>query len=174
MTPWLATESTAAADELAAPLDLLLTSSAVGMAERMMPNVAWSRFALNLGQTATHGGIAGSLARSRIGRPLPRAVPRLRRPRATSASPTRRGRATRCSSARCRPTWPPTSTVDQLFSDANLDWRDAERIRFVLDCRHRRVVAQQQPAAQPAGLQGAGRHGRAERGAGTAPLRSAT
>ena len=36
------------ADELAAPLDLLLTSSAVGVAERMMPNVAWSRFALNL------------------------------------------------------------------------------------------------------------------------------
>jgi hypothetical protein len=35
--------------ELAAPLDLLLTSSAVGVAERMMPNVAWSRFALNRG-----------------------------------------------------------------------------------------------------------------------------
>ena len=36
------------ADELAAPLDLLLTSSALGMAERMMPNVSWSRFALSL------------------------------------------------------------------------------------------------------------------------------
>jgi polyhydroxyalkanoate synthase len=36
------------ADELAAPLDLLLTSSAVGIADRMMPNTSWSRFALNL------------------------------------------------------------------------------------------------------------------------------
>jgi polyhydroxyalkanoate synthase len=29
-------------------LDLLLTSSAVGIADRMMPNTSWSRFALNL------------------------------------------------------------------------------------------------------------------------------
>jgi hypothetical protein len=36
------------ADELAASLDLLLAGSAVGVAERVMPNVSWSRFALNL------------------------------------------------------------------------------------------------------------------------------
>ncbi|HEY2199748.1 MAG TPA: hypothetical protein VGH69_18990 [Mycobacterium sp.] len=34
--------NSAAEDELAAPLDLLLTSSAVGIAERVMPNVSWS------------------------------------------------------------------------------------------------------------------------------------
>ena len=35
-------------EELAAPLGLLLTSSAVGVAERMIPNTSWSRFTLNL------------------------------------------------------------------------------------------------------------------------------
>ena len=44
----MAAARTDSADELAAPLDLLLTSSAVGMAERLMPNASWSRFALNL------------------------------------------------------------------------------------------------------------------------------
>ena len=37
-----------ARSKLPAPLDLLLTSSAVGVAESMMPSVAWSRFALSL------------------------------------------------------------------------------------------------------------------------------
>ena len=50
------------ADELAAPLDLLLTTSAVGMADRLMPNVAWSRFALNLAkQPRTVAARAASL-----------------------------------------------------------------------------------------------------------------
>ena len=54
----------AGADELAAPLDLLLTSSAVGMADRLMPNVAWSRFALNLAkQPRTVASRAASLGR---------------------------------------------------------------------------------------------------------------
>ena len=51
------------ADELAAPLDLLLTSSAVGMAERMMPNTSWSRFALNL---ARKPGVLGNGGQGRV------------------------------------------------------------------------------------------------------------
>jgi hypothetical protein len=38
------------AEELAAPLDLLLTSSAVGVAQRILPNTSWNRFVLNLGR----------------------------------------------------------------------------------------------------------------------------
>ena len=38
------------AEELAAPLDLLLTSSAVGVAQRMLRNTSWNRFVLNLGR----------------------------------------------------------------------------------------------------------------------------
>ena len=55
------------ADELAAPLDLLLTSSAVGMADRLLPNVAWSRFALNLAkQPRTVASRAASLGRELV------------------------------------------------------------------------------------------------------------
>ena len=57
------TASIEAADELAAPLDLILTGSALGMAERMLPNTSWSRFVLSLARqpgtvasrTATQG-----------------------------------------------------------------------------------------------------------------------
>jgi polyhydroxyalkanoate synthase subunit PhaC len=57
----------AAADELAAPLDLLLTSSAVGIAERVMPNVSWSRFALNLArQPRTVASRPAALARQLV------------------------------------------------------------------------------------------------------------
>jgi polyhydroxyalkanoate synthase len=57
----------ASADELAAPLDLLLTSSAVGMADRLLPNVAWSRFALNLAkQPRTVASRAASLGRELV------------------------------------------------------------------------------------------------------------
>ena len=121
------------ADELAAPLDLLLTSSAVGMADRLMPNVAWSRFALNLAKQPRIGGIdeqhrsVGNWCRS------PRVVPRWRRRRATRGSPIRRGGAIRCYTARCRLTLRPTARWINCSRMRNLDWRDAERIRFVLD-----------------------------------------
>src|ERR1700720_3002192 len=35
-------------DEIALPLDLLLTTSAIGMASRMVPDKSWSRFGWNL------------------------------------------------------------------------------------------------------------------------------
>ena len=37
-------------DELAAPLDLLLTSATKPVANRMMPNATWARFGANLAQ----------------------------------------------------------------------------------------------------------------------------
>src|ERR1700742_437547 len=37
-------------DELAAPLDLLLTSATKPFASRMMPNATWARFGANLAQ----------------------------------------------------------------------------------------------------------------------------
>ncbi|MGA7465893.1 MAG: poly(3-hydroxyalkanoate) polymerase, partial [Mycobacterium sp.] len=43
-------EPTAKVDELAAPLDLLLTSATKPFASRMMPNATWARFAGNLAQ----------------------------------------------------------------------------------------------------------------------------
>jgi polyhydroxyalkanoate synthase subunit PhaC len=43
------------------------------------------------------------------------------------------------------------STVDQLFSDANLDWRDAERIRFVLDFVSEGLSPSNNPVLNPLG-----------------------
>ena len=58
----MVTTTSRAADELAAPLDLMLTSSAVGVAERIMPNVSWSRLVLNLArQPRTVGSRAAAL-----------------------------------------------------------------------------------------------------------------
>ena len=54
----------ARADEIAVPLDLLLTTSATGVARRMMPDTSWSRFALNLARRpSTIGERVGSLGR---------------------------------------------------------------------------------------------------------------
>lgn len=57
----MATASTAVAkaDELAAPLDLLLTSATKPFASRMMPNAAWARFGAGLAQ---HPGAVASRA----------------------------------------------------------------------------------------------------------------
>ena len=49
----------AKADELAAPLDLLLTSATKPFASRMMPNATWARFGANLAQ---HPGAVASRA----------------------------------------------------------------------------------------------------------------
>jgi hypothetical protein len=44
----MAGRESARADEMAVPLDLLLTTSATGVARRMMPDASWSRFGLSL------------------------------------------------------------------------------------------------------------------------------
>ena len=59
------TASVEAAEELAAPLDLILSGSALGMAERMMPNASWSRFGLSLARNpGTVASRAATLGRS--------------------------------------------------------------------------------------------------------------
>ena len=67
-----------------------------------------------------------SSARSRSG-----ARPSLPR-RATGGSRTRRGWATRSSGGSCRPTWPAARAAESLLADADLGWRDGERVGFVV------------------------------------------
>jgi poly[(R)-3-hydroxyalkanoate] polymerase subunit PhaC len=120
------------ADELAAPLDLLLTSSALGIAERMMPNVSWSRFALNLARqprtvasrVATLGRELATIAQGRSALAPAKGDKRFADP-AWTGNPLLK--------ATMQAYLATNNTVNQLFSDAKLDWRDAERIRFVLD-----------------------------------------
>ena len=122
----------AGGDELAAPLDLLLTSSAVGIAERMMPNTSWSRFALNLArQPKTVASRGTSLGRQLV------SIAEGRSDLAPAKGDKRFADAAWQGNPLLRRTMQAylaaATTVDQLFSDAHLGWRDGERIRFALD-----------------------------------------
>ena len=56
----------ARADEMAVPLDLLLTTAATGVARRIIPDASWSRFGVNL---ASQPGTVAERVRS-LGREL--------------------------------------------------------------------------------------------------------
>jgi polyhydroxyalkanoate synthase subunit PhaC len=117
-----------AAEELAAPLDLLLTSSAVGMAERMMPNTSWSRFALNLARKPrTVASRAATLGRELV------EIAEGRSDLAPAKGDKRFADRAWSGNALLKRTMQAylatNDTVNQLFSDADLDWRDSERIR---------------------------------------------
>ena len=138
------------ADELAAPLDLLLTSSAVGIAERMMPNTSWSRFALNL---ARKPGVVASRAAT-LGRELlsiaqgsSEVAPAKGDKR--FADPAWRGNPLLKRSMQAY--LATNQTVDQLFSDAELDWRDSDRVRFVLDVLTEGLSPSNNPLVNPLG-----------------------
>jgi polyhydroxyalkanoate synthase subunit PhaC len=117
--------------DLAAPLDALLVDAALGPMRRFAPNVSTARFVASLARRArTTGGRLGSLtaemggswsARRRsarrsgtAGSPIP----------AWSQSPLLR-RMVQAYLAAGR-------TADQLVGDAELDWRDEERTRFLV------------------------------------------
>ena len=138
------------ADELAAPLDLLLTSSAVGMAERMMPNTSWSRFALNLAKKPrTVASRAAALSRELLSIAEGRSERAPDKGDKRFADPAWRGNPLL---KRTMQAYLATNdTVNQLFSDAHLDWRDAERMRFVLDVLMEGLSPSNNPVLNPLG-----------------------
>jgi len=120
------------AEELAAPLDLLLTGSAIGIGRRMLPNTSWTRLGLALARKPrTVAGRAGSLgrelatiARGDSDRAPGRGDRRFDDPAWRDNPLFRRSMQAYLAT---------NDTADALFSDAELDWRDAEWMRFVLD-----------------------------------------
>jgi polyhydroxyalkanoate synthase subunit PhaC len=138
------------ADELAAPLDLLLTSSAVGVAERMMPDVSWSRFAINLARRPrTVASRAAALGRELVAIAEGRSDLAPGRGDKRFADPAWTGNPLL---KRTMQAYLATNnTVNQLFSDAKLDWRDAERIRFVLDVLTEGLSPSNNPLLNPLG-----------------------
>ena len=111
-------------DELAAPLDLLLTSATRPFAGRMMPDASWARFGANLAKQP--GAVADRAAR--LTRELSAIV--------TGRSHRAPGPADKRFSD---PAWQHNpllhrvmqaylsgaETADGLLADARLDWRDA-------------------------------------------------
>ncbi|MFI5776775.1 PHA/PHB synthase family protein [Nocardia sp. NPDC051570] len=120
------------ADELAAPLDLLLTGSAIGIGRRMLPNTSWTRLGLSLARKpGTVAGRVGALGQelTQIARGRSRRAPRKGDRRfddpAWQGNPLFKRSMQAYLAA--------GDTVEALFADAELDWRDAEWMRFVLD-----------------------------------------
>jgi polyhydroxyalkanoate synthase subunit PhaC len=121
-----------AADELAAPLDLLLTSATKPFVSRMMPNATWARFGASLAQHP--GDVAG------------RATTLARELGSIAAGKSHRAPA-RADKRFADPAWQQnpllhrimqaylagSEAAEGLLADAQLDWRDGEKMRFVMD-----------------------------------------
>jgi polyhydroxyalkanoate synthase len=139
---------TTSADELAAPLDLLLTSAAIGPLRRFAPNAAWARMAAGLaarprtlGHRAAH--LAGELGEIAIGHSDRTASRRDRRftdPAWTQNPILRRVVQAYLAAA---------DTAAALPSDAGLDWRDKQRMTFVLDNLVEALAPSNNPVLNP-------------------------
>jgi polyhydroxyalkanoate synthase len=119
-------------DELAVPLDLLLINATRPFARRMMPDATWARLGASLAkQPGTVAGRASALARE-LG----------------SVVAGRSHRAPAKADKRFTdPAWQHNpllhrimqgylaiaETADELLTDADLDWRDHDKMRFVMD-----------------------------------------
>ncbi|HET7664700.1 MAG TPA: alpha/beta fold hydrolase [Mycobacterium sp.] len=119
-------------EELAAPLDLLLINSTRSFTGRMTPNQSWARLGGSLakqpGTVAGRLGVLGrelaSIAAGNCDRAPARADKRFSDPAWQSNPLMRRTMQAYLASA---------DTAEKLFEDAQLDWRDREKMRFVLD-----------------------------------------
>ena len=137
-------------DEMALPLDLLLTGSALGVARRMAPDRSWSRFGWNLARHPSVGAKrARTLARelASIGRGTSDRVPAKADKRFSDPAWQGNPLLKRTMQAYLAA----DETADKLFDDAELDWRDAERIRFLLDVITEGLAPSNNPFISPLG-----------------------
>ena len=136
--------------EIATPHDLLLTGSALGVANGMMPDTSWSRFGLNLARrpgviaerVGSFGRELASIATGTSDRAPAKPDKRFSDPAWQSNPLTKRSMQAYLTAA---------ELVDSLFADAELDWRDAERIRFVLDVVMEGLAPSNNPLISPLG-----------------------
>src|SRR4029453_1702118 len=136
------------ADAAAASLDLLLAAGALGPAYRLLPGGAGARFATALARpphpVARRATVlAGELARVGLGRSSLGAAPTDRRftdPAWTSNPLLRRLLQAYLAAGR---------TAEELLTDADLAWRDTERLRFVIDNLVQALAPSNQPLTSP-------------------------
>ena len=136
--------------EITTPHDLLLTGSALGVASRLRPDTAWGRLGVSLARrphivAQRVGSLGRELASTATGssdRAPAKADKRFSDP-AWSGSPLlKRSMQAYLAAA---------DVVDTLFADAELDWRDAERIRFALDIVMEGLAPSNSPLISPLG-----------------------
>jgi len=138
------------AAEAASALDMLLSDAALGIARRFRPDAAALRFAIGLARKPeTLAGRVGSLA-AELGNV---AAGR------SAIAPDRRDRRFADPAWTGNPVLARTvqaylavaETVENLLADAELDWRDAERMRFVLSNLIDAAAPSNNPLISPAG-----------------------
>src|SRR6516225_4913385 len=120
-----------AAEAAASPLDLLLTDAALGVLRRFVPSASTLRFAAGLARrpaTVTRRGasLTGELASITAGRSA--VAPGKRDRRFADPAWAHNPLLTRAMQAYLAS----AGTAEALLADAQLDWRDNERMRFVL------------------------------------------
>jgi polyhydroxyalkanoate synthase subunit PhaC len=136
------------AAEAAAALDLVLAAAALGPLRRLLPGGAGVRFAAALARRphrlARHAtAVAGELARVGLGRSTLTPLPRDRRfsDPAWSSNPLLR-RLVQAYLAGGQ-------AAERLLADADLGWRDAERMRLVVDNLVQALAPSNNPACSP-------------------------
>ncbi|MCV7197587.1 PHA/PHB synthase family protein [Mycobacterium angelicum] len=137
-------------DELAAPLDLLLTSATRPFVSRMMPDATWSRVGANLakrpGALANRAGVLtrelGSIVAGTSHRVPGRGDKRFADPAWQQNPLLHRIMQAYLAAA---------ETADGLLADAELDWRDAEKMQFVVDNIVEGLAPSNNPLISPLG-----------------------
>jgi polyhydroxyalkanoate synthase len=138
----------APAADAAAALDLLLAAASLGPLRRLVPGSAGIRFATGLARrprTLAHRAswLAGELTRVGLGGSSLAPSPRDRRftdPAWTSNPLLRRLVQAYLAAGQ---------TVEQLLADADLDWRDAQRVTFVADNLVQALAPSNNPVTSP-------------------------
>jgi len=135
--------------DAASALDLLLSDAALGVVRRFLPSTSMLRFALGLARrpaaVAQRGAsLASELASIAAGRS---AIAPARRDR-RFADPAWTSNPLLARTVQAYLAW--AGTVESLLADAELDWRDTERMRFVLSNLIDAVAPSNNPLINPA------------------------
>jgi polyhydroxyalkanoate synthase len=137
-------------EELAAPLDLLLVNSTRSFAGRMMPNRSWTRLGVNLAkQPGTVARRVGSLTRELGTVAVGTSVRAPGRSDKRFSDPAWQGNPLLHRTMQAYLAM--TETAETLFADGDLDWRDAEKMRFVLDNVTEGLAPTNNPLMSPLG-----------------------
>jgi polyhydroxyalkanoate synthase subunit PhaC len=147
--PSTGTRASAVADaDAATALDLLLTAASLGPVQRFMPGMAGVRFARGLARRPRKLArqatwLAGELTRVGLGSSSLAPSPRDRRfadPAWTSNPLLRRLVQAYLGAGQ---------TFEQLLADADLEWRDAQRVTFVVDNLVQALAPSNNPVTSP-------------------------
>ncbi|HYJ54845.1 MAG TPA: alpha/beta fold hydrolase [Mycobacterium sp.] len=137
-------------EEMAPPADLLFTTSATGIAHRLLPDRSWGSFAANLARRpsrvadrlGTLGREIASIAAGDSDRAPSKGDKRFSDPAWQNNPLLKRSMQAYLAA---------DETVDKLLCDADLNWRDAERVRFVRDVVMEGLAPSNNPVINPLG-----------------------